>query len=317
MIDAVVLMHSDSSSALDREHANQVTVKPGSVMNEKTLGQLRRFVLRSAKKYRRHFRSFFLFDTSKGGGRGIGRTNMGIANKLLDVFHDFLDEDVLCVPTRSVAPLLTSAKGKVFAPRWREFRALIEDQGRYIRRTKAEESDALTQIIPACVIEYRGKFLTNLRHEPGETLHDTLANWAGGHVRKEDLGSGTSRWQSVLTGLQREISEELALVEWRAQPKEVGIVHTTETARAARHLGVVFITQIDDPYTARMVQWQKIRERPGKHVWTEWMSCEQMAAQPKQKEWSQVIGRHLIARRDRRRRRKQVSAPASSSARPK
>lgn len=315
LVDAVVLMHADPETALAREHANQVTVKPGSVMNQKTLAQLRRFVLRSAKRYRRNFPSFFVFDTSNRSGDGIGRTNMGIANKLLDVFHDFLDEEVLCVPTQSVAPLLDSAKGRVFVPKWNEFRALIEAQGKYVRRSKAEKSDVLTQIIPACVIEYRGQFLTNLRHEPGETLHDTLANWAGGHVRRQDLGGGTSRWQSVLTGLEREIAEELALVEWPTAPREVGIVHTTETSRAARHLGVVFMTHLEDPYTARMVQWQKIKERPGRHVWTEWMTCEQMAAaEPRQKEWSQLIGRYLAAQAERRRRRARA-ARASSSAR--
>lgn len=296
LVDAVVLMHCDPASALRREHANQVTVKAGSVMNPETLSQLQEHVLSAATKYRADFRKMFQFDTTDGGGEaGIGRTNMEIANRLLDVFQDALDEQVLCVPTSSIRPFLTSAGERLFAPSWRDFHALVNAVGTYVRRSEAEESDELTQIVPVCVIEWDGKYLTNLRYEPGETLDGTLANWAGGHVRKEDLGVGQSAWESVLAGLRREILEELSLAEWPQPPAELGIVHTQETPRAARHLGVVFQIRIVDTYTAKMVGWKTLHERPGKHVQTAWMTCEELQVAPDQKDWSLMIGHYLAS----------------------
>jgi predicted NUDIX family phosphoesterase len=123
------------------------------------------------------------------------------------------------------------------------------------------------QIVPVCVIQFGDKYLTNVRHEPGESLHNAFGNWAGGHVRKQDLDRAETKWESVSVGMLREIHEELSL-EDIPTPTPIGIVHTSEDARAARHLGVVFQSKFEDSFTAEALQNRTIRERPNRYVRT-------------------------------------------------
>jgi hypothetical protein len=42
LIDAIFVMHCDAKTSLEREHAKQITLRRGSIMNDSTLEQLRR-----------------------------------------------------------------------------------------------------------------------------------------------------------------------------------------------------------------------------------------------------------------------------------
>lgn len=294
LVDVVFVLFCNPTDALDREHANQLTRKAGTIVNLPVLTQLRDLVLKTVDRYGEKFRKVIGVDTS-GGAEGMFRTNMRIAQDTLAAFHDFLDEEVLCVPVHEVAEYLEPA-GKMdalFTPEWPVFRELIVRCGRYVRRSAAEMSDEFIQIIPVCLIEHDGRFLANIRFEPDESLHESLSNWAGGHVRKQDQAANMSAWDAVLVGLKREIYEELSLAEWPEAPVEIGLVHTREDARAARHLGVVFRTHLQDAYTAAMLDQKVIRERPNKRVETSWKTAAELSKATHQKDWSLIIGRYL------------------------
>jgi predicted NUDIX family phosphoesterase len=290
LIDILFVMHCDPKTALEREYANQITLRGGSIMNAKTLTQLREDVLQAAAKYRSEFKNVLLVDTS---GQEPTEGVMEVATRTLQTLEMFLDEEVLCIPAADFSRLFPPGEGMRRPRDWGEFEDSLNLRGEYVRRSVAEVSDQWVQIVPVCVIQYGKSFLTNLRHEPDESLDKTLANWTGGHVRRQDQSNGDTKWQSVITGLRREIDEELKLAQI-PEPGIVGLVHTSEDARAARHLGVVFHLRLEDASVAAALDGKTIHERPNKHVTTAWMRVGQLLAKGSpQKEWSLAINEYL------------------------
>lgn len=290
LIDILFVMHCDARVALRREFADQITLQPGSIMNVSTLRQLRENVLVALGRYKGQLRKVLRVDTSNLKAReGV----MQVAIQTLKALEAFLDEEVLCVP-KTEYEKLEVADGMMCRPTsWKAFKEVINHRGAYIRRSKAEISDRWVQIVPVAVLRSGTRFLTNIRHEPDESLHGTLAVWAGGHVRREDLSGADSRWGSTVAGLRREINEELLLAEI-PEPRPIGLVHTSEDDRAARHLGVVFQVEMPGGEIVEALHNKTIAERPEKRVRTQWMNVEELShARDQQREWSAAICDYL------------------------
>ncbi|MGH7814811.1 MAG: hypothetical protein ACREQI_12505 [Candidatus Binataceae bacterium] len=291
LVDVVLVMHCSPSASLEREHAKQITLRRGSIMNMTTLAQLRNHYLDAARRYRKEFKVIKVLDSTRGQEMSL-ITEVG--QFVLRELENFADEEVLCLPRRAVEEQLTISDGELLTPDWPKFKRLVNKKGAYVIRSRAEDSDSLLQVVPVCVIRYGNKYLTNVRHEPGESLDKALGNWAGGHVRRQDLDRAGSKWESVSAGLRREIHEELSL-EDLPEPKLIGIVHTSEDARAARHLGVVFQAKFLEPSTVAVLQNKTIRERPNRYVRTKWMNKADLSRTMKeQKDWSRAISNFLI-----------------------
>ena len=291
LIDLICVLHCGADQALVRENAYQITLKGGAIMNPTTLNQLRSHLLNVVEKYKRRFREHLVINTTSSMPRD---SVMQVAKKTLETLEHFADEEVLCVPKSKLSEVVGLPFETLVQPQWGVIYSLVNESGRYVRRSKAETEEEWIQIVPVCVIEHSGKLLTNVRSEPGESLDKALANWAGGHVRKQDLGSDASKWSSVIAGLRREVLEELSIAQLPT-PEPLGLVHTAENARAARHLGIVFRVHLDDPATAEALDNKIIREPPNKSVRTTWMDRDQLSAQTQnQKDWSRAINQHLF-----------------------
>lgn len=292
LIDIVFVMYCDSPASLEREHAKQITRRTGSIMNQTTLDQLREHYLDAIKAYKRMFKSIEAINNTKRGKEMSIITD--VAKRVLKAFRSFADEEVLCIPADVARANLEIASGEMITSKWGKLKRLINRHGAYIPRSKVEKNDKWLQIVPICVLRHDKTFLTNQRHEPGESLHDTLANWAGGHVRAQDQVGAQSKWSSVEVGLRRELKEELALVNLsHLQP--IGLVHGTEDARAARHLGIVFQGELSDEKVAASLSDKVIKERPDRYVRTKWMYADQLRdLAAAQKDWSKAITARLL-----------------------
>ncbi len=292
LVDAIFVMHCGPQKSLEREHAKQITLRSGSIMNRTTLRQLRSHYLEAVQRYKSEFKTLHVLDSTRGSEM---RLIANVAQFVLRVLEQFVDEEVLCVPRAAVAKHLDLSDKGLIDPNWKRFIDLVNKSGTYIRRSRAEKSKSLLQVVPVCVIQYGERYLTNVRHEPGESLHNALVNWAGGHVRKQDLGSADSKWDSVRAGLRREIHEELSL-EDLPEPRLIGLVHTSEDDRAARHLGVVFQSKFDDQSIVDTLQDRTIRERPNRYVRTRWMDKNGLSdTMSTQKDWARAISKFLVS----------------------
>jgi predicted NUDIX family phosphoesterase len=113
-------------------------------------------------------------------------------------------------------------------------------------------------------------------------------------VRKQDLADAGSKWESVLAGLRRELHEELSLEDLpRLVP--IGVVHSSEDERAARHIGIVFEVAFSDPANIAAFDNKTIRERPNRYVKTSWMERKELSRDlDSQRDWSRAISSFLV-----------------------
>jgi predicted NUDIX family phosphoesterase/thymidylate kinase len=291
LIDLIIVMHCNPNASLQREHAKQITLRRGSIMNSTSLRQLQAHYLEAVKRYRPNFKRLEVFENTRGPEMKI---IANIANLVLSALGKFSDEEVLCLPRKHLVAQVKFSDRKMVIPSWSAFSKLINSRGTYVKRSAAEQSEDLMQVVPVCVIRYGDKFLTNVRYEPGESLHDALGNWAGGHVRREDLSLVRSKWESVLEGLRRELHEEFSL-EDLPNFKPLGIVHSSEDPRAARHLGIVFQIIFSDSVVAVALENKTIRERPDRYVRTSWMEKRDLSRTlEEQRDWSRAISSYLL-----------------------
>ncbi len=291
LVDLVFVMHCDAETSLNREHAKQITLRRGAIMNASTLAQLREHYLEAAKRYKRDFKSVTVIENTRGPEM---RTIIDIAKSILKSLGQFADEDVLCLPRKSLEGQVKLSERKVVTPSWKAVARLVNRRGTYVARSAAEASDELLQVVPVCIIRNGDRFLTNVRHEPGESLHEALGNWAGGHVRKQDLDDAKSKWASVMVGLRRELHEELSL-EDLPQLQPIGIVYSSEDKRAARHIGIVFQAAFSDLANIAAFDNKTIRERPNRYVRTNWMEKKELCRTlDSQRDWSKAISNFLV-----------------------
>jgi predicted NUDIX family phosphoesterase/thymidylate kinase len=291
LIDLVLVMHCAPNASLEREHAKQITLLRGSIMNPNSLRQLQAHYLEAVKRYRGSFKAVEVFENTRGPEMKIITR---IAKFVLSALGRFSDEEVLCLPKKILTAQVKLSDSKMVTPSWTAFTKLVNSRGTYVKRSAAEQSDDLMQVVPVCVIRHGDKFLTNVRFEPGESLHEALGNWAGGHVRREDLDRVHSKWESVLVGLRRELHEEFSL-EDLPDFKPLGIVHSSEDPRAARHVGVVFQVIFSDSVTAVALENKTIRERPDRYVKTSWMEKRDLSRTLlEQRDWSRAISSYLV-----------------------
>jgi len=290
LIDLVFVMHCDPGTSLAREYANQITQRRGAIMNEGTLRQLRNHYLNAARKYEGAFKSIHDIDSSGGSAMSVISK---VAKLILDSFGQFRDEQVLCVPRKLVETHVKLSDLKL-VKNWSVISKLINQRGTYVPRSIAEKSEDFLQVVAICIIRNGDLFLTNKRHEPGESLDGAFGNWAGGHVRKQDLDEVRTKWESVLFGLRRELHEELSL-EDLPTPRPIGIVHSKEDERAARHLGIVFEAAFTDPANVAAFDNKTIRERPNRYVTTSWMEKRDLSDNlDSQRDWSRAISNFLV-----------------------
>src|SRR5208282_2176938 len=235
LIDLVFVMHCNAKTSLNREQAKQITLRRGAIMNLATLAQLRRHYLEAADRYEGKFKFINVIESSRGPEM---KTITNVAKLILKSLGRFTDEEVLCLPRKSVEGQIKLSDIKVVKPSWKAVSKLVNRRGTYVARSIAETSDELLQVVPVCVIRNGDRFLTNVRHEPGESLHDALGNWAGGHVRKQDLDDAGSKWGSVLAGLRRELHEEFSRKNLPT-PEPIEIVPSSKEKRPSRHIGMV------------------------------------------------------------------------------
>jgi predicted NUDIX family phosphoesterase len=75
----------------------------------------------------------------------------------------------------------------------------------------------------------------------------------------------------------------------------IGIVHSSEDKRAARHIGIVFQVVFSDPANIAAFDKKTIRERPNRYVTTSWMERKELSRTlDSQRDWSRAISSFLV-----------------------
>jgi predicted NUDIX family phosphoesterase len=158
----------------------------------------------------------------------------------------------------------------------------------FILRDDAEDDPSQKQIIPYAIFHHNGRFLHYVRgSKSGEQRLAAKGSLGiGGHINSEDAEQASIEKDTYLTGVEREINEELVLSGSYRQ-RLVGLINDDSNDVGKVHLGVVHVFDLESDYV-----------QPNEHPITEleFFDRDQLAARRELLEsWSQICFDHLDA----------------------
>lgn len=197
------------------------------------------------------------------------------------------NERVLVVP-RSLFDELGSFQG--FSAEISRYLPSFLDPSRnfFMLRDHAEDDPGHKQIIPYAIFHHRGRILHYVRgSKSGEQrLAAKGSIGIGGHINSEDAAQASIEKDTYLTGVEREINEELVLGGAYRQ-RTVALINDDSNAVGKVHIGVVHVFDLESDAV-----------RPNESPITElaFLDRDQLGARRDALEtWSQICLDHLDA----------------------
>ena len=155
------------------------------------------------------------------------------------------DENVLVVP-RSLFDQLGSFQGlssdlNRYLPHF-----LAPENNFFLPREDAEEDPSHKQIIPYAIFLHDDRFLRYVRGKKSgeQRLASKASIGIGGHINQHDAAKASLERDTYMTGVDREIREEL-LIEGRYTQRVVALINDDSNPVGEVHLGVVHLFELD------------------------------------------------------------------------
>jgi predicted NUDIX family phosphoesterase/thymidylate kinase len=237
-ISGVIFMTVAPEEAMQREQGMlPVEGGLGSVMNESVLHRMLSTARSTAKDLKDFFRIFEI-DTSKGNNKSQKKTAEEVAEIILNLIEEQLQEDILTLPKRTIKDHF-GEKSFSDASQTSVLVDTFQQSGSFDAREQIEKDFDRVQALPVVVVRNASGDILRLRRREksaANALNEKLVIWAGGHVRKEDNVDG----KSILHCLKRELEEELRL---RIEPENIdllGAVYIDEDKSSSKHVAIVY-----------------------------------------------------------------------------
>jgi predicted NUDIX family phosphoesterase len=287
LIDLVFLISCDPKESIEREHADQLTTKRGTIMAEDTLRQIKEATERARKKYGSSLKKILPFDTTNTRTMDAA---VKIAHEALNVLSQFLDESICVLPAGQLSVTLPESGLIEDRATVSAFTDFVRAKHTFAPRSEAEQNTNLLQPIPCAILRHKDKVLILKRNKPGHPLHDKYDVWAGGHVSESDAGA------DILTNtLNRELSEEVFIKEaYELQGGPIALIRTNEDARASRHIAVLYQIELKSEDVALALNQKEFRSTRGTSLSGRLVNASEMREVYDQMgKWSQYIVEHF------------------------
>jgi predicted NUDIX family phosphoesterase len=261
LIDIVFVVTCAPKVSIEREYADQLTTKRGTIMSEETLKQINGATDRTLEAYGSKFKKVVLFDTTSTKTQEAA---VRVANEAIDVLSKFLDESICVVPAAKLKTPLPENGMVIDQSQISAFTELVEQSREFAPRSSAEQNANFLQPIPCAILRYKEKVLILKRNKPGHPLHDKYDVWAGGHVGERDNCDGSEGVDILLNTLNRELSEEVFIKDaFSLGPDPVALIRTNEDARASRHIAVLYEIELKSEDVALALNQKEFRSTRG------------------------------------------------------
>ncbi len=295
-ITGVIVMTTSPRDSMEREKGYlPVEGARGSIMNEEVLEQMLETTRATANRLKNQFRLFEI-DTSGGIPDGPQRTAERVAEIVLGLIEEQLEEEILFLPAVTVAELF----GDVFcmdAVAAKRLLDLFAFEGHFKGREAVERDESVVQALPVVIVRNRSGHILRLKRreqKPDNPLHEKLVIWAGGHVRREDGSNGAS----ILQCAARELQEELRLSVDVNDLRLLGAVRTGSASRTKRHVAIVFEWRAPTDDVAVALSSAEFFERRGTSLSGSFVQVNELAkdvdAGRVSEPWSIEIVRNLL-----------------------
>jgi predicted NUDIX family phosphoesterase len=116
----------------------------------------------------------------------------------------------------------------------------------FLQRDLAEDDPGYKQIIPYAVFHHEGRFLRYVRGKKSgeQRLAAKSSIGIGGHINAEDEEAASLERDLYMTGVEREVDEELNIAAKHTQ-RIVGLINDDSNPVGRVHLGVVHLFDLD------------------------------------------------------------------------
>jgi predicted NUDIX family phosphoesterase len=241
LVDIVVLCKVSPEQALERESAPRILPKVGSIMNPEVLMGFNEAAEEAEGKYSSFFRKFISKDTT---GASPKDTGIELAEQILGTLESFLDPEILAVPREVVQSLPLNSGGCFESSDVGAAIDTMRGAQQYVKRSQAEDSDTLVQLVPCAVLVHREKIFTFQRKEedPKYRLYGKTTIWQGCHVTRNPTASYEQH-------LQRRLAESLFLS--RPFPARIlGYTWDKDEENSRKHLGLTYRVDVTSDIAA-------------------------------------------------------------------
>ena len=291
-IDIVFAFCVEPEVSIEREYANLLTDKIGTIMNKTILGEYLDAIHRTIEKKKNYFHSVFDIDTSNKCQDEVGKE---VTTKTLETLKDLLMERIGYINrTKEIDKIINN---KVIEyNKLTPFLSPIEFDLRDIVEARLE----LLQPLPIAVITNRdkSKLLVIKKNKNAVSANspekDKHLIYVGGHSRYEDkTESNSTDFISICkTSLKREIKEEIGISVALNNINPI-FIYSTKTNTSQKHLAVCFIVSVDESSIKLRLDSHELVLNKGKSKSGKFLSFEEIQTLELE-DWSYTILRHCF-----------------------
>ncbi len=116
----------------------------------------------------------------------------------------------------------------------------------FLPREEAEDDPCHKQIIPYAIFKHENRFLRYVRGKKSgeQRLASQASIGIGGHINQNDAEEASLERDTYMTGVEREINEEL-VIEGNYTQRVVALINDDSNSVGQVHLGVVHLFDLD------------------------------------------------------------------------
>ncbi len=258
-IDLVYVFLTNPEVSIEREYANLLTEKRGSIMREDILAEYKFAVNETIERYKNTFRAIRAKDTTQ-----INQNDLSyeITEQTLITLKEMLMEKIGYFNIRNIS----------LSEGINDFSVIPNDINsiNFDLREKVESTiDYIQPIAVAAITSKDGKKILCVKKtakstekSSPESGHNLL--YVGGHMRMEDKTANCSTFQDILRNtLKRELFEELGVSIAIDKKQAPTVLYTPDSKKSKKHLAFVFKISLDEKTKLNLDAYELVQKKGG------------------------------------------------------
>lgn len=289
-IDIVFAFCVQPRISIDREYANLLTNKPGSIMNKKVLAEYLAAIQNTIETKGEFFHKVFKIDTSDKDQDQVGKE---VTERTLNTLKNLLMERIgyfeNCSELRN---LLLSQR----VLKYKEVETLLTDI-KFDVRDRVEQNSNFLQPIPVVIIsnQLQNKVLVVKKNKNAVSNKspekDKILLYIGGHSRYEDMTSYD--FLSICRStLKREVKEEIG-ISIALDGIEPFFIYTEDDDTSKKHLAVCFLITIDEESVKLRLDSEELVSNKGRTKSGHFLELDELG-ELELESWSKIILSHFF-----------------------
>lgn len=283
-IDIVYALKASPETALEREYANLLTRRYGSVMNKSVLSSYNRSIDKCLAEYGAGMQAAKSIETDSLNQNEV---SFQVTGEILQALDELVSERIGFFERDQLSPLSSHAPiSETNVP---------DLPLNFLPRAEVEANENWMQPIPVGVIvsldgtkALAGRKVRKATSEKSAERNKTLF-YFGGHVRQEDRFSGASNVEVFREALQREIKEELG-IDYAPDLSEAICIVDTSKSHKPKHFAIAAVCRVDFDAMKVRADAKEFGDRSVRIV----SQSDLVSGDEATERWSQVIIQELL-----------------------